>query len=311
MNSPKVSAIVCTYNRSGFLRDCLQSLVEQTLDVRLFEVIIVNNNSTDDTQSVAERFTQGYDRFRVVLEPKQGLSNARNRGWREAEGRYVAFLDDDATACPTWLEKILWAFENVKPTPGCVGGQIDLTWEVSRPAWILDDMLAPLGRLDISDKPCLLKNEYLFGGNLAIPKALLEDIGGFNPNLGRGASDLMGNEEILLQQQVQQKGLPLYYHPEIFVWHMVHKARVRKSWFLQRRFWQGVSTVKTEELKSPVGIFFRLIKIMKSCQSVLFCLLKICFVLDTDVRMRLQYRMALQLGCLRGHFGCIWGIRKA
>jgi len=306
ISTPKVSVIVCTYNRCEFLDDCLCSLLEQTLDAQLFEVIVVNNNSTDNTQAVAERFAQEHSGFRVVVESEQGLSIARNRGVQEANGRYVAFLDDDAVSSPTWLEKILCAFETIQPVPGCVGGQIDLIWEIPRPSWLLHYMLAPLGRLDLSDKPCLLNEEFLFGGNLAVSRSLLEDIGGFNSSLGRGASDLMGNEEVLLQQQVREKGLSLYYHPEILVWHMAHKSRIRKSWFLRRRFWQGVSAVNTEEAKNSIGIILRSAKVMNACCSVLYFLLKICFVFDPDVRMQLKYRIALLFGSLRGHLGYMW-----
>jgi len=306
MSPPKISVVVCTYNRSGLLGNCLQSIIAQTLATSLFEVIIVNNNSTDDTQAVAERFMRDHDMFRVVLEPEQGLSNARNRGWREAVGQYVAFLDDDATASSVWLERILWAFENIRPAPGGVGGQIDLSWEIPRPSWLLDEMLTPLGRLNLSPTPCLLKDEILFGGNLAVPRILLEELGGFDPKLGRGAADLMSNEELLLQHQIRQRGLPLYYDPHALVWHMAPKSRLEKSWFLRRRFWQGVSEIHTEEIKNTISFTQRLEKIWKLCVPTMSCLLKVCLMRNTEERMRLRYRIAFHLGHLRGHCKHLW-----
>ena len=102
-----LSIIVCTYNRESLLPLCLQSLTDQAIDKRLYEVIVVNNNSTDGTQEVAESFAEMSKNLRVVLERRQGLSHARNRGWMEAQGKFVAYIDDDAIAWPDWIYSIL------------------------------------------------------------------------------------------------------------------------------------------------------------------------------------------------------------
>ena len=102
----KISVIVCTYNRAYLLKNCLRSLVDQLVETSTFEVIIVNNNATDDTEEVAKSFTEKYPNFRYIIEPNQGLSNARNRGYKEAKGEYVAYIDDDARAYTDWVENI-------------------------------------------------------------------------------------------------------------------------------------------------------------------------------------------------------------
>ncbi|MFH1754161.1 MAG: glycosyltransferase family A protein, partial [Candidatus Latescibacterota bacterium] len=103
----KLSVIVCTYNRSPLLVSCLDSLVNQTLPVTNFEIVLVNNNSTDDTQAIAERYAGGHGNIRVINELKQGLSHARNRGWQEAKGKYVAYIDDDAKTLSDWAGRVV------------------------------------------------------------------------------------------------------------------------------------------------------------------------------------------------------------
>ena len=128
----RISAIVCTYNRSTYLRKALGSLVDQSLSKDQYEVIVIDNGSQDDTRQVIDEFSW-MPNLKYVYEPNLGLSQARNTGWRNAHGGYVAYLDDDAIACPRWLEKILEVFENVKPRPGCVGGKIEPRWELGHP----------------------------------------------------------------------------------------------------------------------------------------------------------------------------------
>lgn len=135
MNKLRLSIVVCTYNRADLLVDCLESLVNQDVDPESYEVIIVNNNSTDKTLEVVDRFAKKYPNIRTVQELNQGLSHARNRGWREARGKYVAYIDDDAKASPDWCKRILNTFSTVTPTPAAVGGQIFPYYETLPPAW--------------------------------------------------------------------------------------------------------------------------------------------------------------------------------
>ena len=90
-----ISVIICTYNRADLLTDVLQTVCEQTLERSEYEVIVVDNNSTDDTSAVSHTFVARYSNVRYCFEPQQGLSHAPNRGWREARGDVVIYLDDD------------------------------------------------------------------------------------------------------------------------------------------------------------------------------------------------------------------------
>ena len=129
------SVVVCTRNRAPLLEKTLESLATQTLDHSHFEVLIVDNASTDSTSDVAARW-QAARRFtcRYVLEERVGLNHARNRGVREARGRVIAFIDDDARAEEEWLDRLLRALEEERVCG--VGGRIKLDWQSPQPRWL-------------------------------------------------------------------------------------------------------------------------------------------------------------------------------
>lgn len=106
-NVIKISVVVCTFNRADILPLALQSLCEQTPHHDQTEIIVVDNNSPDNTRQVVDEFIEKYPNIRYCFEPIQGLSHARNRGWREARGEYVGYLDDDAKAPPEWLHSAI------------------------------------------------------------------------------------------------------------------------------------------------------------------------------------------------------------
>src|SRR3989344_2536998 len=105
--TPIVTVVVCTYNRSDLLYKCLESLVRQTVSKNLYEVLVVDNNSKDNTQQAVKRFIKTYVHIRNIKTDVQGLSHARNIGWKHAKGEYIAYIDDDAIAEPDWIEQII------------------------------------------------------------------------------------------------------------------------------------------------------------------------------------------------------------
>src|SRR5690349_1483083 len=117
-----ITVAICTYNRARYLPHAIESLVGQSLAASQFEILIVDNASTDPTHEVVKRYLPKLSNLRYLYEPRQGLSHARNTAWQSAEGKYVAYLDDDAQANPHWLIGILRHFEQSTPTPWSVGG---------------------------------------------------------------------------------------------------------------------------------------------------------------------------------------------
>jgi glucosyl-dolichyl phosphate glucuronosyltransferase len=239
----QISAVVCTFNRANYLRKAIQSLVEQTLETNSYEILVVDNRSTDDTKRVVTQEFSHVRNLRYLYEPIQGLSQARNIGWRNALGNYVAYLDDDAIASSQWLEKIVEVFETVTPKLGAVGGKVEPIWEFSKPSWLNDRFLPYLTIVDWSAVPTRLDDTkyYLAGANMAFPKSVLELVQGFPVKLGRQGKRLLSNEELFLAKKIQQSGYGIYYVPEILVKHHVVKSRLNQRWFFQRIYWQGVS----------------------------------------------------------------------
>jgi len=238
-----ISAIICTHNRAEYLSKAIGSLTEQTLDKFLYEIIIVDNCSTDSTKDVVTGHHSDAIRPRYVYESALGLSRARNTGLGAANGQYVAYLDDDAIACRNWLENIVDLFNNTQPKPGCVCGKVEPIWEAPRPPWLSDKVAASLTIVDWSSEPIVLsKDKSIAGANMAFPKSLLSSVGGFEENLGRKGNKLLSMEEFLLRQQLQSLGYSCHYHPEIAVRHHIPASRLNKHWFLRRWYWQGAST---------------------------------------------------------------------
>lgn len=241
-----LSVIICTYNRSGLLPVCLRSLVEQTLESSQYEVIIVNNNSTDDTQEIVESFTRIHDNFRAVVETKQGLSHARNRGWREAQGTLVAYIDDDAKATQDWCERIVTAFQTVTPQPVAVGGEIRPFYETAPPEWISEEF----EKRTWGDTVGFLqppRARYGFSGsNMAFQKIVLERFGGFSSEYGMTGHTVRMGEDTELFSRLYEQHPWFWYDPAILVYHWTPVSIMKISYRFWRAFRSGEAIARMQ-----------------------------------------------------------------
>ena len=239
--NPRISAVICTHNRSDLLALALESLCHQNLPEDDYEVLVVDNASTDDTEAVARSFCGDRAHFTYMLEPVLGHSKARNCGLREARGHYVAYLDDDAVAEPEWLEAILAAFAEAEQEPGCVGGKTLPNWQAPRPRWLHDVHMEALSIIDWSDEAFFVgPPRFLVGANIAYDRALILELGGFNENLGRIGKKLLSGDETELNKRITTVGRPIYYTPKAVVSHLVSHTRLTKAWHFERAKWQGI-----------------------------------------------------------------------
>jgi len=267
----KISVVICTHNRADSLRRTLQSLGKQTLPVDEFEVLVVDNASTDDTQTVVKSCTSLPVRY--LHEPILGLSVARNTGWQNATTNYVAFLDDDAVAAPGWLEHILQTFDSAEGEEVVVGGRVVLALPVPKPAWLDDSLLFCLGELTGPPGISTLSTTslYLPGCNIAFKKSTLLQLHGFPTLLGRTGSTLLSGEEILLQKKVVAGGGAVLYHHQASVTHHIEADRLTKKWFMRRMYWEGVSTKRIEKIlqhHTPLG--HELVALVRQLFSIRF-----------------------------------------
>lgn len=278
MSNIKLSAIICTHNRCDLLPEAIESILNQTLDKSLYEIVVVDNGSTDETMQLCDRFKK-YSNFRYVYEPELGLSFARNTGIDNAKGKVVAFIDDDAVAEKNWLKEIVTTFEDVNPVPGCVGGKVLPVWEASRPEWLSESLLTHLSILDLGDSPRWIEeNEFVCGTNMAFLNQSVEDAGFFETRLGRRGKSLTSNEEALLFHKLRMAGGNIYYQPRAIVNHVIPEERIKKRWFFKRAFAQGISDYIFNILKpqaasrkyNNINCFSIFIKIVKAFVNIAF-----------------------------------------
>lgn len=253
MPNPQISAIICTHNRDAYLGAAIDSLLHQ--DVAAFEIIVVDNASTDRTRALIETFTD--PRLQYVYEPRLGLSIARNTGAVRAQGSILAYLDDDAVASPQWLRVLAAAYtENEKLA--IAGGKVTLRWAegTAPPVWLSPGLAANLGLYDLGDAAVLIDRPGLTprGLNYSIRRTFLDAVGGFNVNLGRVGKNLLSNEELHMTELALQQGWQVVYLPDALVAHHVAPERLHRSWFLKRGWWQGVSECYREQLTGHAGL---------------------------------------------------------
>jgi glycosyltransferase involved in cell wall biosynthesis len=235
----KISVILSTYNRCQSLAKALSSVAASVLpEGHDWEVIVVDNNSTDQTREVVEEFQRRHrGRFRYVFESKQGLSHARNAGIREARGDILAFMDDDVTVETTWLENLTAPLRNGEWAGS--GGRIMPEQTFVPPRWLSLEgryALAPLAIFDYGPIACEL-TESPFGTNMAFQRKMFEKYGGFRTDLGRCGGNMMSNEDTEFGSRLLVAGERLSYEPSALVFHSIPLNRVRKEYFLA--WWLG------------------------------------------------------------------------
>ena len=207
---PLISVVVCTYNGSRTLRSCLEGL--RRLTYPAFEVIVVDDGSTDHTAAIA----RGFD-VRLIEIPNGGLSSARNIGWQAAKGEIVAYLDDDAAPDPHWLFYLASAF--LSTDRAGVGGP-NLAWpEDVFVAECVDHAPGNPTHVLLTDTEA----EHLPGCNMAFRKSHLAEVGGFD------AQFRIAGDDVDLCWRLQQRGLTLGFHPAAMVWHH-RRSRIRDYW---------------------------------------------------------------------------------
>jgi glycosyltransferase involved in cell wall biosynthesis len=239
-NTPRLSVVVCTYKRPALLKRCLRSLADQTLDRRLFEVIVVNNDPETDPAQITALYPEDHRGFRVIDEHTVGISHARNRGWQEAGGEFVAYVDDDAMADPDWAGRILYDFVRVLPRPSAVGGKVLPEYADRPPFWFSSE----LETFSLGETPHFRSSaraRYGFiGSNMAFTRKVLEHSGGFSRDYGMlGPVIRLGEETELFARIHRTCPGRFWYDPTVRVRHRVPDRSMRLGSRCIRSFRSG------------------------------------------------------------------------
>lgn len=237
-----LSVIVPTFNRVQYLEKVLIGLHNQSLDKRLYEIIIVDNCSTDNTKQLVFQYCNLLNNLNYVYEPKQGLNEARNTGLVHAKGIYIAYLDDDAVPHLQWAKKIVEAFETILPQPGVVGGPTIPIWHGEKPAWLIPKLTGAISMIEYGNTRRFLSGrEFLVGANMAFLKNALEQIGGFINGLDRVKNKLISGGDTAAIEKIKKLNYGVFYDFEIAVDHHVQTERLTHKWFIKRYYWAGYS----------------------------------------------------------------------
>ncbi len=228
----RISIIVCTYNRCEILKYCLDSLEKQYVEKAQYEVIVVDNNSTDNTKEVVEEYCRKNSNFKYVFESNQGLSHARNRGAKEAKADWVGYVDDDGKVRENYIEQALFTIENFDFD--CFGGKVVNWFKYGRPRWYNEIYDAEKEKYA---EVCEYDG-FISGGISFYKKDIIVINGGFPGHLGMNGRKLGYGEETYLQILIKDNG-KIGFNPKIILEHLVPEHKMSVLWQLKRRFFDG------------------------------------------------------------------------
>jgi glycosyltransferase involved in cell wall biosynthesis len=246
-----LTVVLCTYNRCESLARALESVARSIVPVSLeWEVLIVDNNSRDDTRAVAERFGLEFPgRFRYIFEPQQGKSYALNRAISQSRGEVIAFMDDDVEVDAQWLHRLTSPLSDQRWSGS--GGRILPDAGFAPPRW-LDTApryaLAPFAIFDLGKTAGELK-EPPFGTNMAFRKTMFSKYGGFRTDLGPQPGSEIRSEDTEFGARLLSGGERFWYEASAVVYHPVQPERVRKQYLLKWHFDKGRADIR--EYGSP------------------------------------------------------------
>jgi glycosyltransferase involved in cell wall biosynthesis len=234
ISKPYLSVIICTYNRDKYIYNVLKSIAENTLATEKYEIVLVNNNSTDSTETECNKFSKDYENvvFRYFVETNQGLSYARNRGIQEAKGEVVVYVDDDATINKEYLQTYYDFFEKDNKVEAA-GGPILPVYETVEPKWMSHYTRQLItGKLYMGNVVKeFTKGAFPGGGNAAYRRSVFDKVGLFNVDLGRKGTSLIGAEEKDLFDKMVDRGIQIYYLPNAILYHIIPDSKLTEEHF--------------------------------------------------------------------------------
>jgi len=251
----QATVVIPTRNRKTALLDTLDSVVNQTYPPTCYEVIVVDS-STDDTPRLVQEYVaqrSGPPEVHFLREERVGLHYAKNRAVQASRGEIVATIEDDAVADENWLAELLKPFDD--PQVACCGGKVLPRWEVPPPSWI-EPYYPALTIFSAGDEIKEMDRPWLVGCNIAVRRAVLFQVGGYNPDIIGPV--LLGDGETGLQRKIlRAKAGKLIYTPHAITWHWVPARRLTLDYMRWRFYNDGSCTAHglyQEEHPGPAGL---------------------------------------------------------
>ena len=259
----QISIIIATYNRAEQLLVTLDSVAQQTLAPQMWECVVVDNNSKDDTQLRVKEFiaSHTYINIKLVFEPKQGLSHARNCGISSSSGEIIAIIDDDEVINREFAASYLELFTNHSECESA-GGPIIPRYTAGRPRWMSHYTELPIANpLDLGHKvKSFPRSRIPGGGNMAIRRSTLERYGAFDTELGRKADKLIGGEESDLFERLRRGGAQCWWCPGAIMWHIIPSEKTTDDYFDRLTYNIGVSQKLRASIQGDRILHLELVK---------------------------------------------------
>ena len=277
-SSLKVTVAIATYNRADFLRQTLAGIVAQQFPRDHFEVLVIDNDSSDHTHAVVNEFASAHPAPRYIYEPQRGLSYARNRAIAEARGEFIVFGDDDILVAPDWLAQLtVPLLADSAERIGAVGGEVIPVFPDGVPGWIAG-WHAPLayradaGPLDSRHSP--------MGANLAFRRAVLVRLGAFDPALGRTGKNFFGGDETEMIRRIRAAGLEVWFAPAAAVQHQMPASRTTFRYAARHAFDSARSRVIDRAGETGAGGYFASRLVVNFLKALGFAALALLYALS-------------------------------
>ena len=229
-----ITLIICTYNREKYIGPLLDSVAKNDYPTTDYEIVLVDNNCTDNTRGVCEQFATAHPEItlRYVVETEQGLSAARNKGIKEAKGDIIIYVDDDALVDADYIRIYAEHFAAHSETMAA-GGPIEPLYETEEPKWMSPYTKALLTAwMNYGDKVREYPNgRYPGGGNAAYRKVVFDKVGLFNTELGRKGSALLASEEKDIFDKMHVLGMQVLYLPTPILHHIIPQTKLEGDSF--------------------------------------------------------------------------------
>lgn len=296
----EISIVVATYNRANSLLRLLNSVVKQDAHPSIWECIVVNNASTDNTREVFAEFAAQHPTFnlRMVDEPNQGLSHARNRGIVESTGRFIAFVDDDETVVPTYVSAYLDLFNEGDAFVAM--GPVIARYESKRPKWMsryTEQMIA--NPIYLGERSYTISRKVTpAGGNMAFSREIFTIYGNFDTDLGRSGATLTGGEESDLYRRIRALGERVFYAPKAVVYHHISDDKLTADYVKKLSYGVGVGKRIQAEKEGALGALY-----LDESRKRLYTLILSVFYVLSFRPAKAQWLWRMRSGITKGIYG--------